>query len=400
MNSKLSNTPLESKRKVFIKRENGKSGVLDQDNNVILPFEFDRIWRWTSCDVLETRKGAEYLYFDLHGNPILTKHRYGPVEDGLAPYTVSEQQGDIALMTMEFVDSCYDEQCCVCYGHPTRLDRVLRQRIESVMRKYEDYRKFPKDAFNRFNGWDTYIYRAYIAHGRGENPIGDCVRQLHEMRCYTSSWFHLDKVWSSKNKKLSDEELELLSYAATDNEHNGRTVIGYGYDEELKDDEVTVFHVEYFADHWPSSDEYEGEPTFGYLGNCLNPLYDHWRNSKRILEEHQDLSSFGLLAEVAFTTDMAHEKREINFCYNAIRWGLKHGWNPNEPFLGCTALEHMQEIISKFEKYDYASTVQIEVSRKILQLLLDNGATTLLEYRQRNPYYRKEDFVAFEEDDE
>lgn len=384
---------------MLIKYENGKFGVLDMEKRPILSCEFDAVWRWPSCDVLETRKGTEYQYFDLSGKRILTKHRYGPVEENLAPYTISEQQSDIALMTMEFVDSCYDEQCCMCYGHPTRLDRILRQKVESHMRKYCDYKDFPEDAFHRFNGWDNYIYRAYIAHGRGKNPIGDCVRQLHEMRCYTSSWFYLDKVWSSKDNRLSDEEIELLNYAATDNEHNGETVIGYGYDDELKDDEVTVFHVEYFADHWPSHDEFEGEPTFGYLGNCLNPLYDHWRNSRRILEEHKDLSSFGLLASVAFDTSLSSEKREINFCYNAIRWGLKHGWNPNEPYLGKTALEHMDENISNYENSSVGTKIQIDTSRKIRQLLIDHGATTLYEYRKKNPYYRKEDFYDYEVED-
>lgn len=395
----LDNVPMEKEYGVLIKYENGKFGVLDMEKRPILPCEFDEVWRWPSCDVLETRKGTEYQYFDLSGKRILTKHRNGPVENSLAPYTISEQQSDIALMTMEFVDSCYDEQCCICYGHPTRLDRILRQKIEYLMRKYCDYKDFPEDAFHRFNGWDTYLYRAYIAHGTGENPMGDCVRELHEMRCYSSSWFYLDKVMTNENTHLSDEELELLSYAASDNEHNGETKIGYGIDESLEDGEVKVFHLEYFADHWPSSDEYEGEQTFGYLGNCLNPLHDDWGNTKEILEKHQDLSSFGLLADIAFSSSLAREKKEITFCYNAIKWGLEYGWNPNEPYLGGTALEHMNENISNYEKYSTGTNIQIETSRKIRQLLIDHGATTLLEYRKRNPYYRAEDFRDYESED-
>lgn len=391
----LDNVPLQHENGVYIKYENGKFGVLDDGKHVILPCQFDMLWRWGACDVIETRIGTRHLYFNLQGQPILTKHSNGPVDDWLSPYTIAEQQNDIALMTMEFVDSCYDEQCCMCYGHPTRLDRVLRQNIELIMRQGCVFKEFPQDAFYRFNGWDTYLYRAYVAHGSGENPVGDCVRQLREMRCYGSSWSYLDKVMTNENTELSDDELELLSYAATDC-GDSKTKIGYGIDERLKDGEVKVMHIEYFADHWPNSDELERELPFDNLVNCLNPFYDNWRKSKAILEKHKGLSSHGLLAYVAHSASMASTKKEINFCYNATKWGLEHGWNPNEPLFGRTALDHIQNNISSLEKSATHSKVQLEVSRKIQQLLIDNGATTLFEQRKKNPFFREEDFKNFE----
>lgn len=388
----LDNVPLESENGVYVKYANGKFGVLDKDKSEILPCVYDEVYRWEDCEVIQARKGLQHLYFDMSGNPILTKHRNGPVDDWLSPYFNGEQQNDVALMTMEFVEDCYDEQCCVCYDRPTRLDRMLRQDIEGRMRANCEFRRFPSDAFYRFNGWDTYIYRAYIAHGKSSNPMGDCVRQLHDMCCYSSSWFYLDKVLTNSKTKLSDDELDLLQYAANDCSSGGETIIGYGIDDELEDGEVKVFHVEYFSDHWPTEEEWEQEPTFNSLYNCLNPLDDDWKQTKSLLEAHQDLSSFALLAHLADRASMVYRKKEMQFYLNAIRWGLKHGWNPNEPCSGKTALEHTRENLSHFKQQKDCPKYKIEYTDKIMRLLLKHDATTLQEYRMRNPFYRQADY--------
>lgn len=391
----LDNVPLENENGVFIKYEKGKFGVLDENKSEILPCIYDEVYRWKDCDVIQVRKGVQHLYYNMEGKTLLTKHRNGPVDNWLSPYSIGEQQNDVALMTMTFVDDCYDEQCCICYGRPTRFDRVLRQDIEGLMRTDCEYRKFPTDAFYRFNGWDTYIYRAYIALSKASNPMGDCVRQLHEMRCYTSSWLYIDKVWTNANTKLSDEELDLLQYAANDCVSGGKTVIGYGIDEKLKDGEVKIFHVEYFSDHWPSEEEWAEKPALGNLLNCLDPS-DDWEETKAILEAHQELSSYGLIAEVADRLSLAEGKKEMQFCYKAIKWGLKHGWNPNEPAGRQTALEYVQAALSGFMVKENCPKYYVQITRKIQELLLKYCATTLLEYRKRNPFYRVEDFKEME----
>ena len=389
----LDSVPMEVEDGVCYKYLKGKFGVLDPDGTVILPCEYDEVWRWPSCEVIETRKGKMHLYFDLSGKPILTKHRLGPVDERLSPYTLSEQQNDISLMTMEFVDSCYDCQCCICYGHPTRLDRVLRQDIEEMMRANSEYRKYTDDAFVRFNGFDNYIYRAYIAHGKGQNPMGDCIRQLHQMRCYQSSWFYIDNVLTNANTELSEAELELLQYAANDCKSGGQTVIGYGIDDSLDDGEVRVFHVEYYAEHEPFDEEWSKVPTFDNLENCLNPLYDEWEETRQILESRTDLSSYGLLSKLAWDMSMASEEKEILFVINAVKWGLEYGWNPNEPFFGKTALEHILDIIDWCGRNSRTSKFKMDSLLEINDLLKEYGGMTLRECRKQNPYYREKDFL-------
>lgn len=389
----LDNVPLEAENGVCYKYQNGKFGVLNQDGAVILPCEYDDVWRWPSCDVIEARIGTRHCYYDLNGNAILTKYRLGPVDEWLSPYTFSEQQNDIALMTMEFVDSCTDDQCCICYGRPTRLDRVLRQNIEGMMRANCEHKKYPTDAFVRFNGFDNYIYRAYIAHGKGTTPMGGCIRQLHQMKCYNSSWLYIDKVLTNENTKLSEEELELLEYAANDCNSGGHTVIGYGIDDGLEDGEVKVFHIEYYAEHWPDEEDWEKVPAFDCLENCLNPLYDEWEDTRQILEARRELSSYGLISKIAWDMSMASEDKEISFVINAIKWGLEHGWNPNEPFLGKTALEHIIEIIGWDEKSSKARKNKIDSIMEVREILKEHGGMTLKDYRKQNPYYREEDFV-------
>lgn len=38
------------------------------------------------------------------------------------------------------------------------------------------------------------------------------------------------------------------------------------------------------------------------------------------------------------------------FVINAVTWGLEHGWSPNEPSLGKTALEHILAAIDWCKK--------------------------------------------------
>jgi|GEM_PF-2359871 len=388
------NALLKEEDGVIYKYQNGKFGVLDKDKNVILPCNFDEVCRWYKCDVIETRTSTQYQYFDLNANPILTKHRYHPVDALLSPYSIGEPQNDIALMTMEFVDSCYDEQCCVCFGHPTRLDRILRQDVEGMMRFPCEYKKFPADAFHRFNGWDTYIYRAYIAHGKGSNPMGDCVRQLHEMRCYASSWLYLDKVLTNENTRLSEQELELLQYAANDCPAGGKTTIGYGIDKKLADGEVKVLHIEYFADHWPNDEEFAAEPPLEYLGNCINPSKYDWDKTKSILETRQDLSTFALISDVVESLWVVDNESEMNYYYNAIEWGLEHGWDPNEPTMGLTGLECINKNIKWFDREESECTpLMMGILNKIKDLLIQFGGVTLAEHRAKNPFYRPEDFI-------
>jgi len=373
----------------------GKYGALSLDGKEILPCIYDEVSRWPDCDVIEVRSGLSIAYFNLDGKQILTKYKYPPVEPFIYPYTVSEQQNDIALMTMEFVDSCNDEQCCMCYGHPTRLDRVLRQDIEGELRAGKFYIPFPKDAFYRFNGWDTYIYRAYIVRSKSSNPVGDCIKQLREMRCYDSSWFYIDKVSTNSRTRLNDAELDLLRIAMESFDWAGgyNSTLGYGIDDDLADGEVCIFHIEYFADHWPSEEEMQNANDYV----SIRPHEEDWKTIKKKLERHPNIDTAGRISDLCESISFFGKDHLDNY-YLTIKWGLEHGWSPNEPYLGHNAIEHIDDCIKHKKEYhpDETSPEDFAKFEKIRRLLLSYGAKTFKETCMENPYYNPEDFIELD----
>lgn len=391
----LVDVPLEEEDGIFIKYENGKFGVLDMDKNEILPCEFDEVWRWRDCEVIYSRKGTEHYYYNLRGEPILTKARYVLPELEIEPYSMGEPQNDIALMTMEFVDECYDEQCCICYGHPTRLDRVLRQEIEGRLRAHCEVIKYAPDDFHDFNAWDTYIYSAYIARSRRENPIGDCVRQLLQMRCYSSSWQYIDKVLTNKNTKLKNEELQLLQLACDDAYESSRaTKIAYGYDDSLADGEVKVFHIEFFQDHWPDADEFlKAEPSYDAIHNSYT-----CKEVNTILDKSMPEPSYNIICR--WTSDFVSPYSNWNkqhFCYNAIKWALKRGISPNvSNGLGKLALDYIYEK-EKDEWLNKQSNRYRKLFEQLKVTLIKHGALTFEEYKKQNPFYNEDDFAKYDD---
>ena len=54
---------------ITVVRKNGYWGVIDKDNNIIVPFEYDDVVIETFYKIKATKEGVDYL-FDQYGRPI------------------------------------------------------------------------------------------------------------------------------------------------------------------------------------------------------------------------------------------------------------------------------------------------------------------------------------------
>lgn len=246
----LDNVPLVEDNDVFKKYENGKFGIITKTGEEIIPCIYDDVYRWRDCDVISARIGNSHYYFDLKGLRILKSYKVEPRRPFDEPYYLGEQQRDTALVIKRYVESCFDDQCCICYGRPFRLDRIPKGEIEGDFRNHSERIEFDNDAFEIFNGPDAYIYSEYIVEGPS---LDSCIEDLKSMRCYKSSWYHIDKVLTNDCTLLSDIELAKLKDAAcckTWISDNGCIDyrMAYGIDNTMPDGIVKVKHIEFFAE--------------------------------------------------------------------------------------------------------------------------------------------------------
>jgi len=279
---------------------------------------------------------------------------------------------------------------------PTCFDRRLRQNVEKLLRAQCSGVPFPEDAFHRFNSRDTMIYNIYIARAKSQNPVGDCVRQLHGMKCYNTACYYIDRINTNSNTQLSQDEMDLLYYAAVDRPvgfpdeiPDTPTTLAYGLNNELEDREVEIIHVEYYTVSNPTREEIEAY----YHKHLSLHIFDcDWDKTLKYLEENPNLNTFGAIADICMYFGIEDDKH-FQFNCNAIEWGLRHGWSPNEPICGKTALEHLEntmKLVKKHYEERFPKCMQIR------ELLLQYGAKTLCEVRSQNPHYRKEDFYTNE----
>ncbi len=239
---------------MYIIYKDGHFGLQDNSHQEVLPAIYDNVTVWYDCDVVYVRDGINHLYFDRQGKRILTVVPNQSEWVGDLPFYLGEEQDDIALFTMEAHPKIHDEQCCTCYGMEVRLDRPLKKDIEQMLRADCQLKPFARDAFHWFNNEANYIYRAYVAHGKS---IKECIEQLKAMRCYNSSWYYIDKISVHPSQTHRPKGVYDLHVAAARGKYvphtsSTRWYSGIGYDDSLEEDEIRVFHIEYYWEVPPS----------------------------------------------------------------------------------------------------------------------------------------------------
>ena len=243
----------------------------------------------------------------------------------------------------------------------------------------------------------TYIYCAYAARTRGANAIAKCFRDFAWMECFGSTWQRLILVSvSPRRREPLDVQVLVRGYAAVP-EWDPTGDFALGFDESLAEDEVRVFMVQYFADHWPSQTEfYIWDELDSYVPARIRAAVDAWR---RYVEDADNFTSAEgqaaykleaskplkpaarvpvgrswksierscrmLAAAGASLEDFAwricwdgcnscdEEKETAAVADNLVRlleWALAHGSNPNHVSLGMTCLDTLEEEIVFLER--------------------------------------------------
>lgn len=242
----------------------------------------------------------------------------------------------------------------------------------------------------------TYIYCAYSARARGTKAIAKCFRDFAWMECFYSTWQRLILVSVSPSRREPLDVQVLVRGCAAIPEWEPTGDFAVGFDDSLAADEVRVFMVQYFADHWPSLmedhiwnelDSYvpariraataEWQQYVGDAGNFTSaegqaaykliappftpaarvPVGRSWRSIERacrmLTAAGASLEDFAWRICWEGWSDCDEEKETTAVADNLERlleWALAHGSNPNHVSLGMTCLDAVEEGISPLEK--------------------------------------------------
>ena len=109
----------------------------------------------------------------------------------------------------------------------------------------------------------TYIYSAYSMRASGERAVLDCLAGFRDMGCFDSTWSRLVLV-SVSPKRTERLDVTPLFRVVDEEAVQGRWGYAFrptgafaaGYDDSLAPDEIRIFLVQFFADHWPARCEY------------------------------------------------------------------------------------------------------------------------------------------------
>lgn len=281
---------------------NGKVGLL-KDGKVWFDALYDEIYEWgDGFDVVYTRIGTEPRYFTGDHRPVLTDWRRFPEfpDEERTPYYVYEANNTSVLVTMEPADA-EDARTCRRNGRLYRLDRMRRRDVRPFIEARSGIRDIHPVDLADFDSAFTYIYSAYSARAAGPDAVVECLRSFRDMGCFNSTWSRL--ILLSVSPKRTDR-LDVTALFRVVDEESVKGRWGYsfrptgafaaGFDDALAPDEIRIFLVQYFSDHWPAKCEY-------HLGEALQTW--NLRALKKALDETdafaEDASNFRTPAQQA-----------------------------------------------------------------------------------------------------
>ena len=316
---------------------NGKVGLL-KDGKVWFDALYDEIYEWgDGFDVVYTRIGTEPRYFTGDHRPVLTEWRTFPEfpEEEAEPYFVDEKQNTAVLVTMEPADA-EDARTCRRNGRLYRLDRMLRRDVRPFIEARSAIRDIHPVDLSDFDSDFTYIYSAYSARATGPDAVVECLRSFRDMGCFNSSWRRL--VLLSVSPKRTDRLDVTALFRVVDEEAVKGRWWGYsfrptgafaaGFDDALAPDEIRIFLVQYFSDHWPAECEF-------HLGEAIQTW--NLRALKRALDETdafaEDASNFRSSAQQAAFRLQNEEPPDLHpivppgRSWRSIRGFCQYMWN-------------------------------------------------------------------------
>jgi hypothetical protein len=374
---------------------NGKIGLM-RNGKVWFDAEYDEVETWgAGFDVVYTRKGQIPQYFTGNHKPVLTEWRKFPDLAGEEePYYVHEKQKSPTLVTMERSEA-EDGQTCHFKKGIIRLDRIRKSDVLPMFAAGSQVRKENTYRLAEFDCAFTYIYSGYVARSKGRAALAKCFRDFAWMDCFGSTWQRLILVSVSPQRRKPLDVRVLVRGLKDVPEWEPTGDFALGFDESLAEDEVKVFMVQYFADHWPSWAEdsrwdavgsyipsrikreeeawrrYVDDPAnftsaegqAAYLleasvppapSECV-PKGRSWRNIERtcrmLVERGASLEDFAWrICDSGWSCSVEKDIAAVaDNTQRLLEWGVEHGSNPNHVELGSTCLDVLDEIIEREE---------------------------------------------------
>lgn len=372
----------------------GKLGVKDYKSHWVLPCKFDFVCKWKDCEVIFTRIGTTFSYYDMHGKQILPTVKYGKGEED--PYGCNGN-GSI-LMTRQLTDDADDPQSCICYGRRVHLEQMLYKDLIDGLESHCEYSQIPEGYLKTMKSKEARDHTLFIAKSSSDKPIADCDKQLIEMRRHLHSWAeNVTKVWTNSRTQLPQREMNRLRYMLA----YSREVpyFAYGIDDTLADGEVKLWQISFYKEDWG-----DGQGMSYFLDTCCGKNLDEIKTEMKCQEMipyqeelHMPIPCPWAQAEVFlnymiacgirtkfFVYDCVYnivsypKGREnyerVQFAYHCLEWALNKGLYTQ--YLGFDGmpldilLQAMKENAGKIQKHN------LKYWEGALQLLLSHHAMT------------------------
>lgn len=409
---------VHEKGKYIITYEKGKFGVKKLDGSIILNALYDDIEIWPDANVIQTRLGDCYMYFNDQKELILNDKPACYEED--APY-YSDGIGWHNFIIREIVDKITDNHT---YESKIGLIRISQQGVTDVAEMLkENCQRIPMnpDTITRLTDQYSYEFGMTIirlcANQNGEiNPEEwlKAIEKLKILKAFENSWYYIDKFLSNSRTKLSVKSLYWLKHQY-DMEYDvlGNLCFAYGIDDTLADGEIKWIHVEHYNEHCFPNDygvsdvmnlgtlselkklieshdwEAQGDPYGGCFFGYRNIYYHNgrlWDETEKILDYMYKLGHNPecllkrLISKLQYKCNIPIE--EMFFWEKCADWALNKCEFPNDISCGETYYDKFLKTGLHFDNNKHQDRID-----KLGETFRNHGARTC---QQQTDYYNQQ----------
>ena len=390
------------------KDENDKFGLKSIDGVIILDAVYDEIELWEKANVIQTRLGEKYYYFNDKKEQILTDEP-SCMEQNI-PYW--EGIGWHKFMVREIVNHISDNHTYSSDAGFVRIDRkevkdvadMLAANCERIPIKSESI-KLLTDRYSYEFGMTIVKLKANIDGVITEKEWMTGIDKLDTLGSFKNSWHYIDKFVTNSKTKLSVKSLYWLKhrydmkYVVIDD-----LCFAYGIDDSLADGEVKWIHVEHYNEHcfpggYEVSDamkygtldelkelieshdwEADGDPYGGCFFSYCNICYPDersWEETEKILNYmyelgHKPEELTKCVVENLYGLELSDDPlEEIKFWIKCAQWALARSEFPNDLNHGKTCYD---DFLSNRPKLKH-NEVQNKI-KELDKLFLSCGART------------------------
>ncbi|MCH4148624.1 MAG: hypothetical protein LKG25_08360 [Prevotella sp.] len=377
-NGEFDRTPFNKQKRllengcyVMYDAKTGKLGMKDCKSRWILPCQFDAVYKWDDCELIATRIGTTFGYYNLQGKQLLPDVKYGDGADD--PYGNFGHYGSEGgyLMTKQLADDD-DPLACICHGLRLHLGKTLFEDMVDDFKDNSEYRQLDYNIVKTLLNKETYSHSLYLAKSSSDKPTDDCFKQLDMLIGDNDlvGYEIVAKMWTNSKSRMPQTEVNTCCLELS------RRAFGYdlayGIDEMLKDGEVKFSFIVYYASFWedgrslpgfcesyPNANLQQVKHELAMYEECLVAYKETlvWDYSNQPWAETEDILDY--LVDSGFRTgpfiyecvrkmiDYSHNKKNkdvIQYYCNCVKWALEKGMNVNQIIGGNTAIDLLYNI--------------------------------------------------------